>query len=106
MLRANTRTTSDDLRQRDWREIDAESHQPPTQPTIGSRASNPTLSHVVLEWSERWESKIPLGHCAPFRIMVLQAWLSTACDYCAKNVATRANASQCPRSSDTQDDSI
>jgi hypothetical protein len=46
------------------------------------------------KWSGRWESKIPLVDCGRFLIMVLQALMSTACDYCAKNVATAANASE------------
>jgi hypothetical protein len=61
-----------------------------------SRILYPALAGVKLcDWSGRWESKTPLGHCAPFRIMVLQAWQSAACDYCVENGATRANASQC-----------
>jgi hypothetical protein len=49
---------------------------------------------AIGNWSGRWESKIPLGDFGRFRIMVLQALMSTACDYCVENRATAANASE------------
>jgi hypothetical protein len=53
---------------------------------IGSRGKT--------KWSGRWESNISRSGCQPIRIRGLRLKPCPACDYCVKNIATPANASQ------------
>ena len=46
------------------------------------------------KWSGRWESKMPLWRRKYLEIKVLRDLLNSACDFCVKNSATEAIASQ------------
>ena len=68
---------------------------PTSRVTRGWKPSRLSLTSVGGRWSGRWESNISLGYRKHLIIIALPANQIAACDFCVKNDATPANASQC-----------